>query len=216
MQTPTFPLERDPQGKLVTDQLSDMALTRAPKAPSPKYQNLPASMLVEIKGPFKITCFASPDDGWPTLKPFLSGVKNALTVGIYEFTAPHIVQTVSASLKGKKINLVLDDPSYDQEKREKTESQTYQQLQSAIGKLLNFSWAAEGSDPHSSFSIFPSAYHIKVAIRDGSALWLSSGNLNSTNLPNIAPLTNAADAATAADTDRDWHVIIAQATRERF
>jgi hypothetical protein len=208
MQTPTFPLERDPQGKLVTDKLSDVTLTRAPKASSPQYQNLPASMLVEIQGPFKITCFASPDDGWPMLKPFLSGVTNTLTVGMYEFTAPHIVQTVNAALKGKTINLVLDDPRYDQEKREQTESQTQQELQSAIGKKLNFSWAAEGSDPHSSFSIFPSAYHIKVAIRDNSALWLSSGNLNSTNLPNIVPLTNPADAAAAADTDRDWHVII--------
>jgi hypothetical protein len=83
MQTPTFPLERDPQGKLVMDKLSDVALTRAPKPSSPQYQNLPASMLVEIKGPFKIKCFASPDDGWPTLKPFLGGVANTLTVGMY-------------------------------------------------------------------------------------------------------------------------------------
>jgi hypothetical protein len=64
---------------------------------------------------------------------------------------------VNAVLKGKTINLVLDDPRYDQEKREQTESQTQQELQAAIGKKLNFSWAAEGSDPHSSFSIFPSA-----------------------------------------------------------
>ena len=208
MQTPTFPLERDPQGKLVTDKLSDAEPTRGRKASGPHYQKLSASMLAEIQGPFKITCFASPDDGWPTLKQFLSGATKTLTVGMYEFTAPHIVQTVSVALKGKTLNLVLDDPRYDQEKREQTESQTQQQLESAIGKKFNFSWAAEGSDPHSSFSIFPSAYHIKVAIRDSSALWLSSGNLNSTNLPNIVPLTNPADAATAADADRDWHVII--------
>jgi phosphatidylserine/phosphatidylglycerophosphate/cardiolipin synthase-like enzyme len=43
--------------------------------------------------------------------------------------------------------------------------------------------------------------------RDSTALWLSSGNWNRTNQPKIAPVTNPADRAAAADTDRDWHVI---------
>jgi hypothetical protein len=212
MQTATFPLERTPQGKLVAPAVSaalnKVAPAQAPKTAGPRYQKLPAATFAEISDNFTITCVASPDDGWPTLKPFLAGVKKTLTVGMYEFTAPHIVQTVTASLAGKKLNLVLDDPRYDTEMREQTESQTEQQLQSAVKTGLNFSWAAEAMDPHTSLKLFPSAYHIKVAVKDSAAVWLSSGNFNSTNLPNLSPLTNPADAAPAANTDRDWHVII--------
>jgi phospholipase D-like protein len=212
MQTATFPLERDPQGKLITPKVSaalaKVAPARAPKTAGPRYQKLPATTLAEITGSFKVTCVASPDDGWPTLKPFLTGVTKTLTVGMYEFTAPHIVQTTTASLAGKKLNLVLDDPPYDTEKREQTESQTQQQLQSTVKNGFDFSWAAEAMDPHSTLKLFPSAYHIKVAVKDSAAVWLSSGNFNSTNLPNLSPLTKPADAAPAANTDRDWHVII--------
>jgi PLD-like domain len=212
MQTATFPLERTPAGKLVAPAvaaaLKKVAPAQAPKTGGPRYQKLPLATFAEINGNFTITCVASPDDGWPTLKPFLAGVKKTLTVGMYEFTAPHIVQATTASLTGKKLNLVLDDPHYDTEKREQTESQTEQQLQTAVNKGLDFSWAAEAMEPHTSLKLFPSAYHIKVAVRDSAAVWLSSGNFNSTNLPNLSPLTNPADAAPAANTDRDWHVII--------
>jgi phosphatidylserine/phosphatidylglycerophosphate/cardiolipin synthase-like enzyme len=50
--------------------------------------------------------------------------------------------------------------------------------------------------------MFPFAYHIKVIVRDGSAVW-SSGNLNNSNQPDLGspPKTE----------DRDWHVIIEDA-----
>jgi hypothetical protein len=215
MQTATFPLERTPQGKLVapavTAALKKVAPVRPAKTSGPRYQKLPAATFAAINDNFTITCVASPDDGWPTLKTFLTGVEKTLTVGMYEFTAPYIVQAATASLAGKTLNLVLDDPRYDTEKRDQTESQTEDQLQSAIKDRLNFSWAAEAMDPHTSLKLFPSAYHIKVAVKDSAAVWLSSGNFNRTNLPDLSPLTNPADAAPAADTDRDWHVIIENA-----
>src|SRR5260370_35714863 len=48
--------------------------------------------------------------------------------------------------------------------------------------------------------MFPFAYHIKVIVRDSSAFWLSSGNLNNSNEPNLA--------SPPSHEDRDWHVII--------
>jgi hypothetical protein len=48
--------------------------------------------------------------------------------------------------------------------------------------------------------MFPFAYHIKVIVRDNSAIWLSSGNLNNSNQPDLA--------APPHTEDRDWHVII--------
>ena len=56
--------------------------------------------------------------------------------------------------------------------------------------------------------IYPSSYHIKVAVRDHSALWLSSGNWNNSNQPDIDPIATPADAAAAPHCDRDWHVVI--------
>lgn len=206
-QAPTFPLERDPRGNLIAPTV-DAAVAAAASRKLPlavagtPYQKLPAATLKAIDGNFTVTCFASPDAGWPTLHPFLRGVAHTLTVAMYEFTAPYIVAAISQSLVGKKLNLVLDDPSYDDEKRDQTDDQTQQQLAAALGGSLNFSWAAEGSDAHSSLALFPSAYHIKVAVRDSSDVWVSSGNLNRTNLPDIAPLTTPADAAPAALTDR--------------
>lgn len=56
---------------------------------------------------------------------------------------------------------------------------------------------------------FPNAYHIKVAVRDGTAFWLSSGNWNNSNQPKINPLDDPASAAPIArKSDRDWHVIV--------
>ena len=35
--------------------------------------------------------------------------------------------------------------------------------------------------------LLASAYHIKVAVRDGAAIWLSSGNWQSSNQPDVHP-----------------------------
>jgi hypothetical protein len=39
-------------------------------------------------------------------------------------------------------------------------------------------WALTRTDPDATAWIFPTAYHIKVAVRDRTAFWLSSGNWN--------------------------------------
>ena len=48
--------------------------------------------------------------------------------------------------------------------------------------------------------MFPYAYHIKVIVRDGTSFWLSSGNLNNSNEPDL-------DSPPSHE-NRDWHVII--------
>src|SRR4029077_19377836 len=111
---PVFPFERDAAGQLVAPILAaaaaKVAARKPPKDPLP-YKPPARPPLDPITDTFKITCHASPDAGWPTLKSFLSGTKHELTVAMYEFTAPYIVQTFLTSLAGKKLALVLDDPS---------------------------------------------------------------------------------------------------------
>jgi len=55
--------------------------------------------------------------------------------------------------------------------------------------------------------IYPNAYHIKVAVRPDNVMWLSSGNWNTTNQPEIDLTDRDAAIATAKASDRDWHVI---------
>ena len=49
--------------------------------------------------------------------------------------------------------------------------------------------------------MFPAAYHINVIVCDNSAFWLSSGNLNNSNQPDLT-------VPQVHTRDRDWHVII--------
>jgi PLD-like domain len=208
---PVFPFERDAAGQLVAPILAaaaaKVAARKPPKDPLP-YTPPARPPLTPFTDTFKITCHASPDAGWPTLKSFISDTKHGLTVAMYEFTAPYIVQSFLTSLAGKKLALVLDDPS-DPTKRDQTEDTTHAQLSTGLGKAMTFAWALEGDNPHVSAKIFPKAYHIKVIVRDGTAFWLSSGNLNRSNQPEIDPIKNLAAAKKVLPAcDRDWHVIV--------
>jgi hypothetical protein len=214
LQRPIFPFERDAAGQLIAPALAVAAAKLAARKP-PK-EKIPYSAPVDlpldpVSDEFTITCHASPDAGWPTLQPFLTDTKHRLTVAMYEFTAPYIVQSFIASLKGKHLAMVLDDPS-DPTKRDQTDDTTHAQLVTGLAKSMTFAWALEAHDPHASTAIFPSAYHIKVIVRDGTAFWLSSGNLNRTNQPLIDPVKNPAAAKLIVPScDRDWHVIVEHA-----
>src|SRR5262249_35952491 len=59
--------------------------------------------------------------------------------------------------------------------------------------------------------LFASAYHIKVAVRDGTATWLSSGNWQSSNQPDVHPFVanpKPLPVGFQRKYDRDYHAII--------
>jgi hypothetical protein len=43
----------------------------------------------------EIICHVSPDDGWPVLRDFLDCAKTSLTMGMFDVSAPHVVQTLN-------------------------------------------------------------------------------------------------------------------------
>jgi hypothetical protein len=58
-----------------------------------------------------VTCHVGPDAGWPVLEEFLSQTQKRLTVGMYDFTAPHVLEALEQDLGGRRkreLNLVLD------------------------------------------------------------------------------------------------------------
>jgi phosphatidylserine/phosphatidylglycerophosphate/cardiolipin synthase-like enzyme len=166
--------------------------------------------LQSVTGKISVLCHASPDAGSPQLKKFVSETQETLTVGLYDFTSEHILDCVKASLGGgKKLEITLDNPALNPT-ADQSDPATLDALKAALGYSLSAAWALVRSNKDIQQWIFPNAYHIKVAVRDSEAVWLSSGNWNNSNQPDIDPISTPGgdDQATARKSDRDWHVII--------
>jgi phosphatidylserine/phosphatidylglycerophosphate/cardiolipin synthase-like enzyme len=132
---------------------------------------------------------------------------------MYDFTSAHVLQAVQSGLsEGRKLSLVLDHPPRDPT-ADQTDEQTEAALSQELGSRQQFAWAADAFDPKVTKSFFPTAYHIKVAVKDHDSFWLSSGNWNNSNQPDINPFpkSNPQIDAIAKKSDRDWHVIVQHA-----
>jgi PLD-like domain len=210
---PEFPTERDAQtGELLAKAPALAAVVAHTSKPKVAYQPAPNTPLTPVEGTMSITCHAGPDAAWLKLSEFLKGIKSQFTVGMYDCTSAHVLQALLAALKGKpQLSLVLDHPAPNKS-RDQTDEQTQAALTKALGKREQFAWAAEANDPKVSSAIFPNAYHIKVAVKDHASFWLSSGNWNNSNQPDIDPFAANANMteinATANKSDRDWHVVV--------
>ena len=176
--------------------------------------NLESELNQLVESEMKVICHVSPDAGWPTLKSFLEEAKDSLTIAMYDLTAPHIdacLNQVGASLT-EGLNLILDPKisvDGDVKANDLQETQVRDELEKSLGKKLDFVWAAVTSQGKTTAGIFPSAYHIKVAVRDHTAFWLSSGNMQSSNQPDIPILKDSQVGADVfAKYNREWHVII--------
>jgi hypothetical protein len=185
-----------------------------------RYVPPPHLRLKEVTAAMTVLCHTSPDAGWPTLRRFFDGITQRLTLGMYDFTAPHVRKQLLSSLRNVRgdLRLILDpnialgapgggeNPKADDE----TEDKLTEQLRAGLGSRFQFVWAAVKRAGKTTKGIFPSAYHIKVAVRDGLDFWLSSGNLQSTNQPDLDPLAPGADTkGILATYNREWHVVVA-------
>ena len=149
------------------------------------------------------------DAGLLVLKPFLAAVQQRLTVGMYDFTSATILDAVEPPQWAARRSISCSTIPPKNKTADQTDEETRDELAQAIGGGFHFAWALERNDPMAAAWSFPNAYHIKVAVRDGTAFWLSSGNWNNSNQPNIDPLDDPASAAPIArKSDRDWHVIV--------
>ena len=165
--------------------------------------------LEPVNGPFTIKCHASPDAGWPTLSAFLQQTKTRLTVAMYDFTAPHIMRTIEATSaqNDSSFSLILDpgqsltngDEPNNPKSGDFTEDTVRKDLKQKLRSKFSFVWAAVTRKGKVEHGIFPTAYHIKVAVRDGTAFWLSSGNWQSSNQPDIDPWVPTATLPNVAD-----------------
>jgi len=149
------------------------------------------------------------------LSDFLGTVTKKLTVGMYEFTAPHIVQAVLQIVNKPSVSLSLTlHPVPEPPAKSGVKAQDVPEADT-VGHLMTlarpaktkvsrfkFAWAPVGKGEQ-----FASAYHIKVAVADSTHFWLSSGNWQSSNQPGPAVLADK-PAGFQQNYNRDYHVVI--------
>jgi hypothetical protein len=175
--------------------------------------------LAPVTAAMSVLCHVSPDRGFPTLDEFLQTVRENLTVAMYDFTAPHILESVKSAMSQAtgELTLVLDPkvslPAASDPKSSKaadfTEEQVIEELSDQLGDSFKHRWAAVKLKDKTTGGIYPSAYHIKVAVADSRRLWASSGNWQSSNQPALD--MTGADAGrrdVLRKYNREWHVII--------
>lgn len=167
--------------------------------------------LDEVKAAMQVTCHVSPDDGWPVLRAFLDRVKKTLTIGMYDLTAPHVVDKLKEiGHKPKvKINLAIQRGASGVGEGEKKHDIPEEIAIEDLRQIMKDRFRQAYVDVKDEDRTFGGYYHIKVAVRDGEEVWLSSGNMQSSNQPNIQP---AADQESTLGPlkrfNREWHVVI--------
>jgi hypothetical protein len=179
----------------------------------PQPPNLPL-----VNEAMELTICVSPEAGWSELEAFLSETKSTLTVAMYQFTAPHIFEAVEAAVgpAGRKFELILhpypEKPAKAGVKAQDLNEQegVIDPLDEKMKKRFEQTWATLVSKKNPA-GLFGSSYHIKVAVRDSNAIWLSSGNWQSSNQPNVHPFADNPDDLPAGfqrKYNRDYHAII--------
>ncbi|MFM0130295.1 phospholipase D-like domain-containing protein [Paraburkholderia sediminicola] len=184
---------------------------RARKVEIP-YTPAPDVSLDAVTEQVSLVLHASPDAGWAELSNFIAGVREELVVGMYDFTSEHILTAVESAFAGRqKLTLTLDHPAKNPT-ADQTDEQTQTDLLKKLGERFAGTWALTNADPKAPVWIYPNAYHIKVAVREDDTFWLSSGNWNNSNQPEIDLSDVAAARKLAEKSDRDWHVIVTSKT----
>ena len=206
-----------PRPRLLIDEIQPRGNEAFEEAlPMTTYEPPPNGDLSSVTGAMTITCHVSPDAGWKVLEPFLSATNDQIVLGMYDFTAPHIYRAARTLLKnenvswtqtlGPKESLPTEDDVDSTKADDLTEKQVTTGLKRVGHDRFVNAFAHVGAG-----KTFASAYHIKVAVRDRKAFWLSSGNWQSSNQPDIDFLDADADVQLIPRFNREWHVVIEHA-----
>ena len=177
------------------------------------YEPPAGASLDPVTGPMVITCHVSPDAGWDVLRPFLEETRRSMTLGMYDFTAPHIYRAIRSLLRDSDVqwrqtldsgeSLPLADDVDSPKAEDKPEASINRGLSRVAGQRFETAFAQTGAG-----RTFASAYHIKVAVRDDETIWLSSGNWQSSNQPPVSFLDPASDSKLMTLYNREWHAVV--------
>ncbi len=175
------------------------------------YTRPPGVSLAPVQERMRIQAHVSPDGGWAQLRPFLAATRKDLVIGMYDFGATHIAKAIAA-LSGtptfRQLSLAIqagESVGSGTKKDDWSDKKVVDHLANAFGGKFENAWVKVGEVN----GWVASSYHIKVAVRDGEAFWLSSGNWQSSNQPVEDPMTEVPQRRYWLDTyNRDWHVVV--------
>ena len=167
--------------------------------------------LQQIEAPMRVVAHVSPDAGWPQLSKFLDETRDRLVVGMYDFGAPHIADAVSHVGQNStfdKLTLIMqkgESVGEGTKANDLKDTEVVEKLSDALGDKFENAWVKIGRVN----GWVSSSYHIKVAVRDQKAFWLSSGNWQSSNQPDADPLKEDPPRRTwLSRFNREWHAIV--------
>lgn len=166
--------------------------------------------LKRVKARMKVNAHIGPDAGWLRLKDFLEGTQRTLTVGMYDFGARHIAKAIEVAGKRRGFrNMTLtlqpgQSVGSGTKANDLTDKEAVDELHDALGSKFKNAWIKIGVVN----GWVASSYHIKVAVRDSSAFWLSSGNWQSSNQPDADPLKKPWKRTWLSQYNREWHAIV--------
>lgn len=166
----------------------------------------PNEPLETINEHMKLRLHISPDAGWPCLSEFLAGTRERLVIGMYDFGAQHILNAILAKPALKEVVLVMqrgESIGTGTKKDDLTDADVAQRLSDQFGKKFHFGWVKLGIKN----GWVANSYHIKVAVRDSKAFWLSSGNWQSSNQPEV-DLKGSTDYSYLKNYNREWHAVV--------
>jgi V8-like Glu-specific endopeptidase len=169
--------------------------------------------LQRVRAKMKVIAHVSPEEGWKNLSPFLSNIKKTLTVGMYDFGSKHIVAGIEkatdhATFKNMTLTLQPRESVGEGTKADDLkDEEVVAQLKEHLGQKFKNAWVKIGSVN----GWVSSSYHIKVAVKDSKAFWLSSGNWQSSNQPDIKKLDNQEQPYLLKTYNREWHAVVEHA-----
>lgn len=154
----------------------------------------------------RLNLHLSPDAGWPSLEEFIQGTEQRLVIGMYDFGATHIRDAILTLPKLKELVLVMQNGESlgsGTKKDDIPDAEIAQSLSDKFGDRFHFGWVKIG--PKNGW--VARSYHIKVAVRDSKAFWLSSGNWQSSNQP-PHDLRGSTDLSFLDTHNREWNAIV--------
>jgi hypothetical protein len=168
------------------------------------------AILQKVTDRMKVNIHVSPEQGWKNLKTFLSGNYKNLTVAMYDFGAKHILSVIKTAgeRSGFKNLTIAIQPGESVGTGTKADDlrddEVVRELESILASKFNLAWIRIGRTN----GWVSSSYHIKVAVKDSNSFWLSSGNWQSSNQPNIDDLPDQGQDFLLKNYNREWHAII--------
>ncbi|MGC3945739.1 MAG: phospholipase D-like domain-containing protein [Chryseolinea sp.] len=157
----------------------------------------------------RVIAHVSPEEGWVKLQDFLERIEKKLTVGMFDFGAVHILNAIeNGAQQGFNMMTLTLQPGESVGEGTKAndieDAEAVRRLKQHFGSKFQNAWIKIGRVN----GWVSSSYHIKVAVKDSKSVWLSSGNWQSSNQPDIPNLENQTLPFLLRTYNREWHAIV--------